>query len=76
LCSAYVAAIADFRYRAGIDSIANAKNNAAEACVPDNYPLTKMVSTLRQYIISHPYVKNLPSVDQVIEEALSDSYPC
>lgn len=75
-CFAYVAAIADYGYESGLYAVANGQGSAAQACIRSDYPLTKMVGVIRRYIISHPYVENMQSGFDVVNEAISDSFPC
>jgi hypothetical protein len=75
-CFAYVSAIADYGYESGLYAVASGHESSAQACIRWGYSLTKMVAVIRSFIIQHPYVENMPSGFDVVNEAISDSFPC
>jgi hypothetical protein len=75
-CFAYVAAIVDYGYESGLYAVASGHESSAQACIIGGYPLTKVVAVIRNFLIQHPYVENMPSGFDVVNEAISDSFPC
>jgi hypothetical protein len=75
-CSAYVAAVTDYGYESGLYAVAEGHGTSATACIRWGYPLTKMVAMIRSFILQNPNVAKMQSGFDVVDEAISESFPC